>query len=117
MSEPVFLRRTQGLTLAEIAALTGASLPEGAAARRIADIAPLVRAAPHDLSFYDSRRFAAAAAATHAGACLCTAALADVLPARTIALIVEQPYRAFVQVARARSRCKNCRASLASPAM
>lgn len=101
MSEPIFLRRTQGLTLAEIATLAGASLPEGeATSRRIADIAPLARAAPHDLTFYDNRRFAAAAAATHAGACLCSAALADALPARTIALVVEQPYRAFVQVAR-----------------
>jgi UDP-3-O-[3-hydroxymyristoyl] glucosamine N-acyltransferase len=102
MSEPIFLRRTQGLTLGEIAALTGASLPaNAAAARRIADVGPLDRASPRDLSFYDNRRFAASAAATHAGACFCTAALANVLPARTTALVVAEPYRAFVQAARA----------------
>jgi len=101
MSEPKFLRHTRGLTLREIAALTSAPLPEGAAARRISDIAPLERAAPSDLSFYDNRRFAAAAANTHAAACFCTAALGGALPARTTVLVVAEPYRAFVQAARA----------------
>jgi UDP-3-O-[3-hydroxymyristoyl] glucosamine N-acyltransferase len=102
MSEPKFLRHTQGLTLGEIAELTGAPLPQhNVATRSICDIAPLDRAAPNDLSFYDNRRFAAHAADTHAGACLCTAALADRLPGRTIALVVAEPYRGFVQAARA----------------
>ena len=42
----------------------------------------------------------AAAAATHAGACLTTAALAKELPAGVTVLVVREPYRAFVQVAR-----------------
>lgn len=102
MNEPKFLRRTQGLTLAEIASLVGTPVPDGAAAdRRIVDIAPLDRASPADLTFYDNRRFAAAAAATHAGACFCTEALAKALPAATAALVVREPYRAFVEAARA----------------
>jgi len=102
MSEPVFLRRTQGLTLGEIAVLIGAAAPaDVVTARRIVDVAPLDRAAPHDLSFYDNRRFAVAASATHAGACLCTAALASELPDRTTALVVAEPYRAFVEITRA----------------
>ncbi len=100
MREPIFLRHTQGLTLGEIAELTGATLPADAGVRRISNIAPLDRAAPGDLSFCESRRFAAHANATHAGACLCTQALAEQLPAWTVALVVAEPYRCFVQVAR-----------------
>ena len=77
MSEPVFQRHTRGLTLAEIAALAGAELPDVAAARSISNIASLDRAAPSDLTFLDNARFADAAAETHAGACLTTAALAQ----------------------------------------
>lgn len=101
MSEPVFLRRARGLTLAEIAVLTGASPPAAAqAAIRIVDIAPLDRASPYAITFCDSKSHGAAAGATHAGACLITAALAEQLPARVAALIVREPYRAFVTVAR-----------------
>ena len=89
MSEPVFLRYTRGLTLDEIAALAGATLPAAPAhTRRIANVAPLDRAAPSDLSFLDSNKYVSAAAATHAGACLTTAALAKYLPAHVVALTV-----------------------------
>ena len=101
MSEPVFQRHTRGLTLAEIAALTGAELPAAEAARSISNIASLDRAAPCDLSFLDNARFAGQAAQTQAGACLTTAALAQGLPARVAALVVREPFRAFVAVARA----------------
>jgi UDP-3-O-[3-hydroxymyristoyl] glucosamine N-acyltransferase len=53
------------------------------------------------LSFYDNKRFADAAAASHAGACLTTTALAKALPPRVAVLTVREPYRAFVEVARA----------------
>ena len=102
MSEPVFLRYARGLTLDEVAALTGAASPAmPARARRIANVAALDRAGPRDLSFFDNKSYAAAAAASHAGACLTTAALAKDLPARVAALVVREPYRAFVTVARA----------------
>src|SRR5262249_48592644 len=69
--------------------------------RRIVNIAPLDRASPCDLTFFDSRNFSSAAAATHAGACLTTATLAKELPARVAVLTVGEPYRAFVTAARA----------------
>jgi UDP-3-O-[3-hydroxymyristoyl] glucosamine N-acyltransferase len=101
MSEPVFLRYARGLTLDEVAALTGAASPAMAArARRIVNVAALDRAGPRDLSFFDNKSYTAAAAASHAGACLTTAALAKDLPARVAALVVREPYRAFVTVAR-----------------
>jgi UDP-3-O-[3-hydroxymyristoyl] glucosamine N-acyltransferase len=102
MSEPVFLRRARGLTLAEIAALTGAAPPEAALlGRRFVDVAPLDRAAPNAVSFLDNTKFAPAAGATHAGACLTTVALAKHLPARVAVLLVPEPFRAFVMVGRA----------------
>jgi UDP-3-O-[3-hydroxymyristoyl] glucosamine N-acyltransferase len=102
MSEPVFLRETHGLSLDEIVALTGATAPvEVARARHIVNVAPLDRAGPSDIAFFDSKRFSGMAAATHAGVCLTSAALAKELPARVIALVVSQPFRAFVTVARA----------------
>src|SRR5262249_27461323 len=102
MSDPIFLRRSVGLSLDEIASLTDATIVDAAAkTRRIKNIAPLDRAGPDDLTFFESRNFASAAAATHAGACLCTQALAKDLPNTVTALTVREPYRAFVLAARA----------------
>ncbi len=102
MNDPAFLRAGRGLDLSEIAAMAGAPPPTAALMkRRIASVAALDRAAPWDLSFLDDERFAAAAAATRAGACFTTKALAGNLPARVAALAVDDPYRAFVVAARA----------------
>jgi UDP-3-O-[3-hydroxymyristoyl] glucosamine N-acyltransferase len=102
MSQPVFLRHSSGLTLHEVADLAGAAPPAKAAGRRrIGNVAPVDRAGPTDLCFFDNKRFTAAAAETHAGACLTTPALAHALPERVAALTVREPYRAFVVVARA----------------
>jgi UDP-3-O-[3-hydroxymyristoyl] glucosamine N-acyltransferase len=102
MNEPAFLRHSRGLTLDEIVALTGAILASPAPhSRRIVNVAPLDRAAPGDLAFFDNRKFGAAAAETHAGVCLTTTALAGDLPPRVAVLTVREPYRAFVVVARA----------------
>ncbi len=102
MSDPVFLRDTRGLSVEEIVALTGAAAPvEPVRSRVIVNVAPLDRASPSDISFFENKRYGAAAARTHAGACLTTAALAKELPARVPALIVREPFKAFVEVARA----------------
>ena len=102
MSEPVFLRHTGGLSLAEIAGLVGATVPAAAPhARRIAGIGPLDRASPTDLTFFDNRNFVDVARVTLAGACLTSAALAKELPPSVAALVVREPYRAFVKVASA----------------
>jgi len=102
MSEPVFLKHSGGLTLGEIAALTGAErLAVDAAARRVSNIAALDLAGPTDLTVLDNPQQAVAAQTTRAGGCLTTAALARELPPRVIALIVPEPYGAFVAAARA----------------
>ena len=102
MSEPVFLRHSDGMTLGEAASLAGVEPPaEAVRQRRIGGVAALDRAGPGDLTFFDNKSFAAAAAVTRAGACLTTAALAHHLPERVAVLKVREPYRAFVLVARA----------------
>ena len=54
MSAPVFFTRGVGLTVREIAALTGAEPRRGADLdRRVTGIAPLDRAGPRDLTFLD----------------------------------------------------------------
>jgi UDP-3-O-[3-hydroxymyristoyl] glucosamine N-acyltransferase len=102
MAEPNFLTRGRTLTLAQVAKLTGATLQQGAVGEGtvIANVAPLDAAGPSDLAFFDKPRFSVEAAKTHAGACLTSATLARQLPARTTALVVREPYRAFVTVAR-----------------
>src|SRR5262249_3526208 len=101
MSDTTFLRHSAGLTLEEIGALTGAAPVSAPHSRRIVNIAPLDRASPSDLTFFDSRNFSKAAAATPAVPCLTMTALAKELPARVAILTVREPYRAFVTAARA----------------
>jgi UDP-3-O-[3-hydroxymyristoyl] glucosamine N-acyltransferase len=102
MNDPIFLQHSGGLTVLEIAAKVGA-VPRGGptAERRIVSIASLDRASPADLTFFDDIRFEAIAARTYSGACLATCALAASLPSRVVALVVDEPDRAFVKVARA----------------
>jgi UDP-3-O-[3-hydroxymyristoyl] glucosamine N-acyltransferase len=101
MSDPVFLRSARSLSLDEIASLADAEPLASKSVLVIGNIASLDRAGPSDLAFFDDSRFAAVAAKTHAGACLTTAALAPNLPARVAVLVVQEPFRAFVTVARA----------------
>ncbi len=101
MTEPVFFQRATGLTVGEIAAMTGAELRPGARLdQRITDVAPLDRAGPSDLAFLDAANYAHQLSATRAGACLIAARFADRAPDRLITLKARHPYRAFVTVAR-----------------
>jgi UDP-3-O-[3-hydroxymyristoyl] glucosamine N-acyltransferase len=102
MTEPLFFKRPQGLSAAEIAALTGAEPYRGADPdRRIFGIAPLDRAGPSDLSLIDNARFLSQLDSTHAGICLATSRFAERAPAGTTVLVAREPYRAFVTTARA----------------
>jgi len=102
MSAPFFFKRSGGLSLREVATLVGGQPREGADLdRRMSGIAPLDRAAPNELSFLDSPKYVQQAATTVAGACLTTQRFIDALPGRVSVLTVREPYRAFVEVARA----------------
>jgi len=102
MNAPFFFKRSGGLSLREIASLVGGEPRQGADLdRRISGIAPLDRAAPSELSFLDGVKYVPQAATTVAGACLTTPRFVDALPGQVSVLTVREPYRAFVDVARA----------------
>jgi UDP-3-O-[3-hydroxymyristoyl] glucosamine N-acyltransferase len=102
MSDPLFFKRPSGLTLREIATLTGASPRAGAPLdRRVSDIAPVDRAGPADLAFLDSPRYADQLGSTHAGICIVSERFAERAPPHVAVLVAPQPYRAFVEATRA----------------
>jgi len=101
MTEPFFFNRGRGLSVREIAALTGAKPRPGADLdRRITGIAALDQAAPTDLAFLEKAKYAPQLSVSSAGACLTTERYAGRAPAHTSVLCVGEPYRAFVEVAR-----------------
>ncbi|MBX3552478.1 MAG: UDP-3-O-(3-hydroxymyristoyl)glucosamine N-acyltransferase [Pseudolabrys sp.] len=106
MTEPLFLRQSRGLSVAEIAALTGAQLPAGSPQnlpndRLIRDIATLDQAGPSDITFIDNSKYLGQLAATRAGACLASERFAGEVPAGIVVLRSPAPYRALVAVASA----------------
>src|SRR4051794_28596330 len=101
MSEPFFIQRGKGLTAAGLAALTGARLDGKFSAVRVSNIAALDRAGPGDLSFAETAADERALRNTRAGACFVSAALAKAAPAGLAALVVDEPYAAFVIAAQA----------------
>lgn len=102
MSEPVFYHRGPGLTVAEIAKLTGAALTGAVPGdRRIWDVAAPERAGPGDVTFIESTDAGRRLRFSQAGACFVPAKMPITLSAQTIGLAVDDPYRAFVRTAAA----------------
>ncbi len=95
-------RALRGLTVAEIAKLTGAELAPGQPTDgSVRNIASLDAAGGTDIAFLDDEKDLADLASTHAAACLMPRRFATFAPSGVRALFTEQPYRAFVAVARA----------------
>jgi UDP-3-O-[3-hydroxymyristoyl] glucosamine N-acyltransferase len=102
MSAPFFFKSGQGLTVREIAALTGAEPQLGNDLdRRITGVATLDLATPGDIAFLENGTHADEAATTSAGACLTVERLVERVHKRACVLRTRDPYRAFVEVARA----------------
>ena len=101
MTEPMFFKRNAGLTVSEIISLTGAVPRQGAILeRRITNVAPLDRAGPHDLTFFDKIKFMSQLSATQTMVCLTSERMTAHVPPAISALCCADPYRAFVMVAR-----------------
>jgi UDP-3-O-[3-hydroxymyristoyl] glucosamine N-acyltransferase len=99
---PALLGESCELTIAEIVTLTGSKLPPGAPTeRRIRNVAPLDTAGAADISFLENEKYVGELVATRAGACLTTSRYAASAPDGLVVLLTEEPYRAFVTVARA----------------
>jgi UDP-3-O-[3-hydroxymyristoyl] glucosamine N-acyltransferase len=101
MTEPLFFQRGPGLTVAEIASLTGAELRRaGQPDRRVSNIAALDRAGPGDLTFLDSPKYAEQLQTCAAAACLLSERFAGDAPEKLTLLVIGDPYSAFVKVGR-----------------
>ena len=101
MTEYSFFAHTANLSVADIAALTGAEPCEGAdLSRRLTGIAPVDRAGADDLTFVAEAKFAAALKSTQAGAVLTSDRFLRHAPDGVTVLRARKPYDAFVTVAR-----------------
>lgn len=98
---PVPLRGRSELSLAEIATLTSSELAGNRARRRIDNIASLDMAGMNDICFFDDEKFAGELTSTRAGACFMRQRFAALAPPTLAVLLNEEPYGAFVAVARA----------------
>lgn len=99
MADTRFFTRPTPRALAELAALAGATAPDSPLL--IADVAPLVSATANQLSFFDNIKYKETAGKTNAGAVLCRAEHAALLPPSSIAVISPDPYKAYARIAQA----------------
>jgi UDP-3-O-[3-hydroxymyristoyl] glucosamine N-acyltransferase len=101
VTEFSFFSRSAGLSVAEIASLTGAEPSAGAdLSRRLTGIAPLELAGAGDLTFVADAKFVAALESTKAGAVLTSERFASRAPVGVAVLRARKPYDAFVMIAR-----------------
>ena len=99
---PGFFRPHRELSIADIVALTRATPRDGAQLeRRIRDIAPLDTAGAGDITFLDNKKHLYELAATRATACFVAPRFEQAAaPPGLSVLVTDEPYRAFVAVAR-----------------
>jgi len=91
-----FFDKAGPFTLRQIAEHVGATLlDDGAGARPIEDVRPLLTAGPSHLSFFDNRRYAEQLTATDAGACIVAKGDARRVPTSAVVLTAPAPYTAF----------------------
>ncbi len=102
MADPRFFKVSGPFPLEELARIGGGELSEGSDPDRLfADVAPLDRAGPSDISFLDNKRYRAAFVESKAGACIVAPALASRAPVGMALLTTPTPYKAYALVAQA----------------
>lgn len=85
-------------TLGELVDGTVATVDEKYADKEFSCVGPLEHASPEHITFFHNPKYIDELGQTKAGACIVTQEYADRLPANTVPLISERPYRAFAQV-------------------
>jgi UDP-3-O-[3-hydroxymyristoyl] glucosamine N-acyltransferase len=101
LTELHFLRHPPGLTVGEIAALTGAALQDVTNhSQRMTNVAPIDLAEAGDLTFVDNVKFAKALTSTRAGAVLISEHFQCLVPSGLVVLLTPEPYKCFVLVTR-----------------
>lgn len=101
MTEPIFIKRPGSLTARDIAEMTGATLSDPSRAGHvISNIAPIDRAGPRDLTFFENVGYIEGLRKTRAGACFIAERFVNDAPPGLLLLITREPYRGFVAVTR-----------------
>jgi UDP-3-O-[3-hydroxymyristoyl] glucosamine N-acyltransferase len=102
MADPRFFKVDGPFTLARLAEVSASLIGEGADPDAMFDgVAPLDKAGPDDVSFFDNKRYAAAFAKSKAGACVVEAGWASKAPNGMALLVSDYPYLAFARLAQA----------------
>ena len=98
IGDPRFFARNGPHPLRRVAeAANGAAPPE--ADLLLAGVAPLHAAGPHEVSFLDNRRYAAALEATSAGAVVVHPGMLARVPPGTVPIVTTEPYAGWARVA------------------
>ncbi len=101
MIDAQFFSPAVALTVAEVAAMTGATLGySGHGSVQISSIAPASGAGEGDIAFVEGKRNAGMLSGLRASAVLCTPDLADAVPDGVAALLTARPQQAFAAVGR-----------------
>jgi UDP-3-O-[3-hydroxymyristoyl] glucosamine N-acyltransferase len=98
MGDPRFFAAPEPVSLADIAALTGAQL-RGDGGRVITGVAAIEQAGPSDLAYLDNAAYAHTIATTRAAALVIAPKLLDKAPPGLTLLVADDPYRVFAQAA------------------
>ncbi|MCE7886027.1 MAG: UDP-3-O-(3-hydroxymyristoyl)glucosamine N-acyltransferase [Alphaproteobacteria bacterium PRO2] len=100
MADPKFFQTARPFSLKEISGVTKAEIFKGSdASYTVADVAPLDKAGPKDLSFFDNVKYKEQFLATKAGACLVSPATAELAPKGVHLLVSKSPYKAYALAA------------------
>jgi UDP-3-O-[3-hydroxymyristoyl] glucosamine N-acyltransferase len=100
MPDPRFFEDLGPVTLADLAALTGAELsPPEAAGRTVSGVSILSQAGPDTVTFLSDKKHVAELATTMAAACFVAPRDAEALPARCAALMTSTPQAAYAAAA------------------
>lgn len=101
MAQPSFFQSPPPTTLAAIAAAANATLVDASRGEQvITGLAALDEAGPMHLAFFDNLKYADQLAMTKAGACLVSPRFEARVPSHVAVVRANQPFRAFVQLAR-----------------
>src|SRR5262245_16241592 len=101
MVQSRFFEAPSEMTVGEIVALTGAQTrPDTDLSRRIANVAPLDKAGPDDLSYVEGPKYLDHLKSTRAGACLMAERFEAAAPSGVIVLRSQDPHGDFTKVAR-----------------
>lgn len=101
MADQRFYRLCGPFSLAELASLANAELRGGDPTKLISDVATLEHANADQISFLYNAKYMQKARETKAGACLIRDDQARSLPEGVAALVTDEPYRGYAQVAAA----------------